>query len=587
MVDFNVCNEKPHDGGSSSEDEQYGANKSKDSTKFSIQIFGVNEKGETCSVLAEDYKPFFYIMVDDRWSASLKESFLKHLKTKVGKFYENSIIGCILVKRKKLYGFDGGKEHKFIRLEFANIQVFNKVKNLWYSDYQSGHTLLKEGYNFQGTNIKLYEANIPPLLRFFHVRDISPSGWVALPKNKVVEMKGENKKTTCCYEFVTNYKNIIPLNDKETRVPYKIMSFDIEASSSHGDFPIPVKSYKKLATNIIEYFENVTTELTPEFCKSTLTRILLTAFGYDNVDQIDLLYPKKHPGSKETVLTLCEKWLSSQVRDRKQDDTFKETATIESLFERMGQQEEEGVEEEYHHHHHYVKAYNAKKATISDILCDKKFEREGKLNELNLSLNAHFPRLEGDKVTFIGSTFMNFGEKEPFQNHCIVLNTCDKIPMENTIHESYSTEKEVLLAWQQLVQRENPDIIIGYNIFGFDYEFLFRRAEENYCIEEFMKLSRNKDELCCVLDKETGKYKIEETTIHIASGQHDLRFIKMNGRLQIDLYNYYRREANLTSYKLDSVAGHFIGDFVKEVSLLQETQIKEEKNPLVKSKPPT
>jgi hypothetical protein len=37
----------------------------------------------------------------------------------------------------------------------------------------------------------------------------------------------------------------------EVRVPYKIMSFDIEASSSHGDFPVPIKSYKKLTTNTI------------------------------------------------------------------------------------------------------------------------------------------------------------------------------------------------------------------------------------------------------------------------------------------------------------------------------------------------
>ena len=30
------------------------------------------------------------------------------------------------------------------------------------------------------------------------------------------------------------------------------MSFDIEASSSHGDFPVPIKTYKKLAANIVD-----------------------------------------------------------------------------------------------------------------------------------------------------------------------------------------------------------------------------------------------------------------------------------------------------------------------------------------------
>jgi DNA polymerase elongation subunit (family B) len=158
---------------------------------------------------------------------------------------------------------------------------------------------------------------------------------------------------------------------------------------------------------------------------------------------------------------------------------------------------------------------------------------------------------------------MNYGEKDPNYNHCIVLNTCSKLPLEKSEIETYNTEKDVLLAWQKLVQRENPDIIIGYNIFGFDYEFMFRRAEENNCVEDFLKLSRNKDEVCGTRDKDNGKWKIEESSIQIASGQHDLRFIKMNGRLQVDLYNFYRREANLISYKLDYVAGNFIGDYVK------------------------
>ena len=53
--------------------------------------------------------------------------------------------------------------------------------------------------------------------------------------------------------------------------------------------------------------------------------------------------------------------------------------------------------------------------------------------------------------------------------------------------------------------------------------------------------------------------------IVIASGQHDLKFIKMNGRLQVDMYNYFRRDYNLTSYKLDYVSGYFIGDGVKAI----------------------
>jgi DNA polymerase elongation subunit (family B) len=553
IFDFNVYNAKESQQDSDDEHNTY-----KDNSIFTIQMFGVNEIGETCSILAEDYHPFFYVMVNDGWTIQSKDLFLNHIKEKMGKYYQDTITDCIIIKRKKLYGFDGGKEHKFIKIEFLNIGSFNKAKNLWYTDYKNGHTLLPNGYHFNNTSTKLYEANIPPLLRFFHIRDISPSGWVALPKKKTVELKGDMKKTTSNFEFVINYKNIIPLNDKETRVPYKICSFDIEASSSHGDFPVPIKSYKKLATNIIEYFENLKMDLTPELCKNILKRIILSAFGYDNMSQIDIVYPKKKPKSKEEVEQMSEKWLNAQVRSLIKTDDFNQSNTIEMLFEKIATGEDD--EEEYKSN---IKSYTDKKATIVNILCDKKFEREGKVNELNISLNANFPKLEGDKVTFIGSTFMKYGDEKPHMNHCIVLNSCSKMPIENSIVESYDTERDVLLAWQKLIQKENPDIVIGYNIFGFDYTFMINRAEENNCTEEFLKLSRNVNEVCGTKDKETGKYKLEEATIHIASGQHDLRFIKMNGRLQVDLYNFYRRESILSSYKLDYVAGHFIGDYVK------------------------
>jgi DNA polymerase elongation subunit (family B) len=551
LVDFNVYNTST-ELVNEEEDPVF-----KDTNEFMIQMFGLDEKGKIYSIISEGFRPFFYVMVNDTWNTQIKEAFLINIKEKMGKYYESSITECKIVKRNKLYGFDGRKQHKFLKLEFLNLNAFNKAKNLWYSDYKAGHTLLKNGFRFHNTNTMLYESNIPPLLRFFHIMDISPSGWIAIPKNSVFNHK--KKKVNCDFELSTNYKNIIPLNDIETRVPYKIMSFDIEASSSHGDFPVPIKSYKKLATNIIEYLEDLKMELTKELCKNILRRILLSAFGYEFMEQIDLVYPKTQP-SREEVEQICENWLSSSIRSFKNMNEINTFNTIESYYSKIYEGEEEDDFNTMN-----VKSYGKENATIVEVLMDKGFEREGKLKELNESLEI-FPKLEGDKVTFIGSTFMNYGNSDPHMNHCIVLNTCSKLSIENSIVECYDTEKEVLLAWQQLVQKENPDIVIGYNIFGFDYEFMFRRSQENNCTEEFLKLSRNKDEVCGTKDPDTGMWKIEESSIQLASGQHDLRFIKMNGRLQVDLYNFYRRETNLISYKLDYVAGNFIGDFVKNLS---------------------
>jgi DNA polymerase elongation subunit (family B) len=567
LSDFNIYNEKEE----TYDEEEEESKINKDNNNFMIQMFGLDEKGKTYSLIVEGFRPFFYLMVNDKWKIKDKNDFLIDIQNKIGNYYKDSITKCKIIKRRKLYGFDGEKEHKFIFLEFSNLLAFNKVKNLWYSSYEKGHTLLKDGYYFNNTNILLYEANIPPLLRSFHIKNISPSGWIAILKKKSQNFSSNNKSTTinCDYTIKTEYENIIPLNDKETRVPYKVMCVDIEASSSHGDFPVPIKTYKKLATNIIEHFENLKIEMSKDICKNILIRIILSAFGFDKIENIDLVYPKIPPKSKKEVEEMCEKWFLIPVKNFDRTNEGHEINRIEKLFEKMSSDEDDN-EEEYNNNH--IKMTIDKKTTIIDIICDKKFSREIKISEIFETMfdkkrkNNIFPELEGDKCTFIGSTFMKYGDTDPYFNHCIVLNSCSELTsVQNSVIESYPTEKEVLLAWQELVQRENPDIIIGYNIFGFDYEFMFRRAEENDCVEEFLQLSRNKNEICATKDKITDKYKIEETTLQIASGQHDLRFIKMNGRLQIDLYNFYRRNENLTSYKLDYVAGYFIGDLVKTI----------------------
>ena len=100
ILDFNVYNEKVSSEDSSNSDEE--TNVYKDSTKFVIQMFGVNEKGETCSIIAEDYRPFFYVLVNDNWTIQMKDNFLAHIKDKIGKYYEKSITECIIIKRKKL-----------------------------------------------------------------------------------------------------------------------------------------------------------------------------------------------------------------------------------------------------------------------------------------------------------------------------------------------------------------------------------------------------------------------------------------------------------------------------------------------------
>ena len=593
IFDFNVYNEEKTNTSQSYEETDKVIYK--DKKVFTIQMFGINEQGRSCAIFVEGFTPFFYIKVGDDWTKDTMAGFIEQIKEDISKssgsknnerskYWDDSIVDNKLIRRKKLYGFDNGREYKFVRIDFKNTTAFNKVKDLWFTGKRDKY-LKRGGYQFAGVGTQIYESNIPPLLRLFHIKEISPSGWIALP-NKKTE-KRCIKTTTCNYEYNIPFTSIIPLNKKETPVPYKICSFDIEANSSHGDFPLPIKDYDKLARNIVDVYDaqhksgtkmtsaSVTTSVTEtdtDKASQLLKRIIYTAFGYDDIDNVDKIYVKLQP-TQEYLERLFRRWITQDIiiSNAQDEDSGK------SWFKKIDDDVDD-VDDDDDGNIYKAKARLRCLLCPIEVLMNKGMDRKEKIEYILSSLNSTqvgFPKVCGDEVTFIGSTFMRYGEEHPYLNHCIALDTCsDLADVPNSVVESYNTEKKVLLAWTRIIQKENPDIVIGYNIFGFDYEFMFRRALENNCADKFLMLSRNKNAACWKEEFDGTKKNIDTTSIKIASGQHDLKFIKMPGRLQVDLYNYFRRDFNLSSYKLDSVAGHFIGDGIKKIEYIDDVQTK-------------
>jgi len=581
---------------------------------FRIQMFGLNETGETCCIYIKDFQPFFYIKVSDNWTEQWIPDFFDELKRRFQYYKEGSIVSIQLVDKKKLYGFTANKLDKFLCITFANIESMNKVKNFWYSydndtrERKRQQFTYRNNRTYQTTNLILYESNIPPLLRYFHITNISPSGWIYLPVNRV-EIP-TTKTTTCTYEYICSIKQVIANNQKETRVPYKICSFDIEASSSHGDFPVPIKTYKKLATNIVDIIQlqqkqqSASNDINNDTINELLRDIILTAFGFGKlVENVDLVYPKRAPTAsdiQEKIKDLLEKSVAGF------HDLNKNYAnSVESFFEKQykstnqfrddddvdgGDDADIDAEEDVNEIDDFISdnedeqpiiitkkaktsaSHPPKQATkkLCDLLLSSEYTRDEKIQYIIKAMeSASFPKLEGDKTTFIGSTFMYYGDDEPYYNNCLVVGSCDKL--DGIDVKSVPTERDLLLQWTELIQKENPDIIIGYNIFGFDYEFLFRRSQENGCEHNFLKLSRKIEEVCAK-ELRDGGLEIENAKIALASGEYDLRYFKMTGRLQIDMLCYFRRGENLSSYKLDDVAGLFISDDIKKIECATNEQ---------------
>ena len=161
-----------------------------------------------------------------------------------------------------------------------------------------------------------------------------------------------------------------------------------------------------------------------------------------------------------------------------------------------------------------------------------------------------------DQVITIGTTFNMYGNSECFYKHGITLGSC--APIKGIDIESYDNEQDVFLAWTKLIRRMNPDIITGYNIFGFDFKYLEARSRKLGCDKKFSKLSRIKDEMCKFIFKDMSS---------AAYGKNHYYFYDMIGRVQVDLYKVIQREHKLGSYKLDNVAAHFMREQVKKLNL--------------------
>ena len=599
LYDFNVIDRTIES------DEPYSDNK-----QFTIQAFAKRENGETILLHIDDFHPFFYVKIPDDWASMMKRKVVNKFKKEMGSYYENSIIEheCKLEHHKKLYGFDGGRLYKFIKLVFKNSRALSRAKNIFYHKQCKScgewspanqkacmhpgnirgkcdckefpiRKQLDKGYRWGKTDDYLlsYEANIPPLLRFFHINNLSPSGWCEFNPDLMEEV--ETKTSLCDYEYRCSYLHILPI-EKETMVPYKIMSFDIEADSSHGDFPLAVKSYKKLAMQIVDSVHK-NTKYTLDNLVDYLKSCIYVAFGYCEgldtleytIDKVYLDKPTEYPSKKE-LDQLITTWLESPI------------PLGPALKEKSREDAEIDPDEDDEHTNTSV--FSRPKSTIVDLLLNNRIHRTTKVlglenafwqeEESSKGARQLFPKLKGDIITFIGSTFMNYGDEQPYRNHCLALGECS--PVEGADIVSCNTEADVLTEWAKIVQEEDPDFVIGYNIFGFDYDYMFKRAKEcgKKCVTDFVKVSKIMDDAVIKpwANPHFKNWRLKENVTRLASGEHELSYFLMSGRIQVDLLNLFRREHNLTSYKLDYVSGHFIGDYVKKIEVDEKEDEEDE-----------
>jgi DNA polymerase delta subunit 1 len=167
------------------------------------------------------------------------------------------------------------------------------------------------------------------------------------------------------------------------------------------------------------------------------------------------------------------------------------------------------------------------------------------------------PHRKDDQVIQIGTTLHRYGETKCFLKHIVTLKKCAPLTDENTIVESYYNERDVLIAWVKFIAKVDPDVMTGYNIWGFDWTYLYERSLcvfnegiGNYSGLFLSKLSRINEKSAILKEKELRSS---------ALGDNLLKWVDIEGVVQIDMLKLIQKDHNLDSYKLDAVATKFMG----------------------------
>jgi DNA polymerase elongation subunit (family B) len=172
-----------------------------------------------------------------------------------------------------------------------------------------------------------------------------------------------------------------------------------------------------------------------------------------------------------------------------------------------------------------------------------------------ISEDGSFPvaTRKGDKIIQIGMTFNYFQEKTCFKKYLIQLGDCDKIKDTEIIE--CDSEVDVIKKFVHIIDTEDPDIICGYNIFGFDNKYLHDRSSmfRDKTISTMSRLFREQ------------KYEIKELSSS-ALGDNIMYYYRTPGRIMIDLMKVVRNSFSLEKYSLDFVSSYFNQNNIHELT---------------------
>jgi DNA polymerase delta subunit 1 len=542
-------------------------------TKYAIVMFGRDMQGRSVACTVHNFLPHFYVKIKKAgWTAGDLSKLTEELEFKMGYRFKGCIADARIVRKKEFWGFTDNAEFSFARICFKTeigMRVAAKA-------FASGNVAHPKQRAF-----KLYESNILPFLRFAHMQNVSPAGWVkvAKPIDALDVDLDVGPKTEVSLHV--SWKHIHGIPNKAAISPLRILAVDIECMSSDGDFPVPRKTYIKVASDIYGAVKQnqdpkqLKSQQKQEMAKRAIVNMLAEKFedgalrtlyadrkptraGLDRLVRENYEHMELIIGGDKTIMqqALKDRFMANPVLQNKYSaflQTFQRVAAKSTSATSTRLQMDawfKALAAKVH-----MKDADAIEKDAPGILNIAFGNKDGIVDVLTHYLSEVMPLLRGDEIIQIGMTVHRYGDSECCDRVMLSLGSCSAIPGCKVVE--CKNERELLRAWVKETEALDPDVVCGYNVLGFDFHFIYERCEELGIADDMQRLSR--------LRFQPAEYR-ESKLSSSALGDNLLKYFDMPGRTCIDVMKVVQRDHKLDSYKLDSVATHFMGMCKGDVS---------------------
>ena len=174
--------------------------------------------------------------------------------------------------------------------------------------------------------------------------------------------------------------------------------------------------------------------------------------------------------------------------------------------------------------------------------------------EVNSSNPSAMPKAEKpeDKIFQISCVFSREGSTD-YESHLLTLgDPVQSIVGEEAIIHRFLNEAELIVGFTELIRKENPNVIVGYNILNFDIPYMIERSKRPGRVNHIFD----------TLGFHKYNHAKEKTIVWSSSAykNQEFKFLEAEGRLFIDLLPLVKRDFKMDNYKLKTVSDFFIGE---------------------------